>query len=166
MQNLPQKKHFYLPTLSGTKLKATLLSSGANLHLLRPNLCPSRLKGQRREPGSISNFGMDTSPTALLCTPARQGSLSGPLCLQPPWTSPRASPHLGMHEQPTTLSTSYSWYHSFISLKHINSLLEVKEIMTRQFFHLGSRSFSPLSGKHKGIEEPLGTFHSASDLNT
>lgn len=38
--------------------------------------------------------------------------------------------------------------------------------MTRQFFHLESPTFSPLSGKRKGIEEPLGTFHSASDLNT
>lgn len=166
MQNLPWKEHFYLPTLSDTKLKATLLSSGENMHLFRQNLCPSRLRGQRRKPGSLTNFGMNTSPTGLLCIPARQGNLDAPLCLQPPWTSHKASTHLGMHEQPIILSTSHSWYHSFISLKHINSLLEVKEIMTCQFFLLESPTFSPLPGKHKGIEVPLGTFHSASNLNT
>lgn len=64
------------------------------------------------------------------------------------------------------LSSPYSWYHSFISLQHINTSARVKEIMISQLFHLEGPTFSSFSAKQKGIEEPLHAFHPASLLKS
>lgn len=143
-QNFPCKEHFYPPTLSDTKLKATLISSGVKLRLFRP----VPILG-----GSFGNFGMDTSPTAFHPSQARESWYSP--CA--PRSSPTASAHLGMDEQPSMASTSSSWCHLFMSLKFLNGSWRSKTSGLAR----SSPGASPLAD-----EEPPCAFHSASNLNT
>lgn len=156
MQNLPLKGAF-LPAYSFRHKVET------NFTFFRSKPAPiqtkSRLKGQR-EPGSFSGFwdGYQPSSSPLHPNQARDSGCSPLPAATLNLPQSKHSPgHTGAANHTAAGTTPFT-------LKHINSLLEVNKIMTRQFFPLESPTFSPPPGKGNGAKEPLGTFHS--NLNT